>query len=116
MSAKDRDEAAVLPNEESLEGIPTKIMCIESILNKAAIEPYLVDGQVEGLKITDLDKIPMAKTFGLNEGDIIRQVNGHRLISKQQAFQVFKKARSQASMDLELLSDGQTRELSFNLQ
>jgi type II secretion system protein C len=106
----------VLPTEESLGDNPIKIVLIETILKKAAIEPYVVDGQVEGLKITDLDEIPMAKAFGLKEGDVIQRVNGHRLINKQQAYQVFKKARSEVSMDLELLSDGQTSELSFNLQ
>jgi type II secretion system protein C len=112
----DRAANPVLPAEEFFEGPPTKLMHIESILNKAAIEPYLIDGQVEGLRITDLDKVPMAKIFGLKEGDVIRQVNGHRLISKQQAFQVFKKARSEAAMNLELMSNGKTRQLSFNLQ
>ena len=112
----DRGANPVLPTVESFEENPTKIVLIETILNKAAIEPYLVDGQVEGLRITDLDEIPMAKAFGLKEGDVICRVNGHRLINKQQAFQVFKKARSEAAMDLELLSDGRTREMSFNLQ
>jgi len=106
----------VLPAEQSVEEFSTKIAHLESILNEAAIEPYLVDGRVEGLRITDLDKIPMEKAFGLKDGDIIRHVNGHRLTSKQQAFQVFKKARSEDAISLDLLSDGETRELSFTLQ
>ncbi|MHC4725910.1 MAG: type II secretion system protein N [Planctomycetota bacterium] len=105
-----------LPVQQPAEEIPTKIVHIESMLNEAAIEPFLVDGLVEGLRISDLDKIPMAKAFGLKDGDIIRHVNGHRLTSKQQAFQVFKKAKSEAVLSLDLLSDGETRELSFNLQ
>ena len=112
----DRGVNPVLPTEDSPGENPTKIVLIETILNKAAIEPYVVEGQVEGLRITDLDEIPIAKAFGLKEGDVICRVNGHRLINKQQAFQVFKKARSEAAMDLELLSEGQTKELSFNLQ
>ena len=105
----------VLPGKQSFDETPTKIAHLETILTKAAIEPYLVDDQVEGLRITNLDTIPMANAFGLKEGDIIRQVNGHRLTSKQKAFQVFKKARSGATMSLELLSDGETKELSFTL-
>ena len=106
----------VLPVEQSFDETPTKITHLETILNKAAIEPYIVDGQVEGLRITNLETIPMAEVFGLKEGDIIRQVNGNRLTSKQKAFQVFKKARSEATMSLELLSGGETKELSFNLR
>jgi type II secretion system protein C len=107
---------AAFPDNQPDERLSTKILLIESILNEAAIEPYLVDGQVEGLRISDLDKIPMATSLGLKDGDIICRVNGHRLTGKQQAFQVFKKARSEAAMNLELLDNGQTRELSFTLQ
>ena len=105
----------VLPVKESFDESPTKITHLEMILNKAAIEPYHVDDQVEGLRITNLETIPMAKAFGLKEGDILRRVNGHRLVSKQQAFQVFKKARSQTTMSLELLSGDESKELSFTL-
>jgi len=105
----------VLPVKQSLNETPTKIAHLEAILTKAAIEPYLVDGRVEGLRINDLENIPMAKAFGLKEGDIIRRVNGHQLISKQKAFQVFQKAKSQTTMSLELLSGGEIKELSFTL-
>jgi len=116
ISETGKVESPVLPVEQSLTETPTKIAHLEVILNEAAIEPYLVDGRVEGLRITDLDKIPAAKGFGLKDGDIIRRVNGHRLTGKQKAFQVFKKAKSEATISLELLSNGETRELSFNLQ
>ena len=105
----------VLPVKQSFDETPVKMSHLETILTKATIEPYLVDGQVEGLKINNLEKIPLAKVLGLKNGDIISQVNGHRLTSKQKAFQVFKKARSGATMSLELLSDGETKELSLTL-
>ena len=105
----------VLPVKQSLDETPTKRSHLETILTKATIEPYLVDDLVEGLRITNLETMPVAKAFGLKEGDIIRQVNGHRLTSKQKAFQVFKKARSEATMSLELLRDGETKELSLTL-
>jgi len=69
-----------------------------------------------GQNVADLENIPMAKALGLKNGDIIRVVNGHRLTSKQKALQVFKKARSQETMSVELLRDGETKELSFDLQ
>lgn len=116
ISGTSKSASPVLPVKQSLDETPTKITHLETILTKATIEPYLVNDQVEGLRITNLETIPMAKAFGLKEGDIIRQVNGHRLVSKQQAFQVVKKAKSQTIMSLELLSGGETRELSFTLR
>ena len=104
------------PVKQPLDETLSKMSDLETILTKASIEPYLVNDQVEGLRISDLNELPMAKTFGLKEGDIVRRVNGQQLTSKQKAFQVFKKARSEATMNLELISDGQTREMSFTLR
>jgi type II secretion system protein C len=115
ISETSKSASPVLPVKQSIDETQTKITHLEMILTKATIEPYLIDDQVEGLRITNLDTIPMAKAFGLKEGDIIRRVNGQRLTSKQKAFQVFKKARSEATMNLELLSDGETKELSLTL-
>lgn len=94
----------------------TQISYVEAILTKAVIEPYTVNGQIEGLRITGLENIPMAKILGLKDGDVIRVVNGHQLTSKQKALQVFKKARSQATMSIEILRGDETKELSFDLR
>ncbi|MDT8302642.1 MAG: type II secretion system protein N [Sedimentisphaerales bacterium] len=105
----------VISVKQSFDENPTKVSHLEMILSNATIEPYIVDGQIEGLKINNLEKIPLAKVIGLKDGDIISHINGQRLTSKQKAFQVFKKARSEATMSLELLSDGETKELSLTL-
>lgn len=96
--------------------IPTKIKHVETILRKAVIEPYTANGQMEGLKIGGLENIKLAKDLGLKNGDIIRTVNGHRLTSKQKAYQVLKKARSQPTINLELLRGDETKRLSFVLR
>ncbi|MBN2139107.1 MAG: PDZ domain-containing protein [Sedimentisphaerales bacterium] len=94
----------------------SRIGYIEEILSKAAIEPYVVNDRVEGLKITGLEEIPMAETIGLKNGDIVRSVNGQNLTSLQKAFQVFQKARSQPSLNMQLSRGDQTKEISFDLK
>jgi hypothetical protein len=39
----------------------------------------------------------------IREGDVIHCINGHLLINKQQAWQVLKKAKSQGTIDVEVL-------------
>ena len=92
----------------------TKIRYVAAVLNNATIEPYSVDGQVEGLQITGLENIN-TKDFGLKNRDVIRSVNGHRLTSKQKAYQVFKKAKSRPAIDIEMLRDNNTKKLSFSM-
>jgi len=88
---------------------------VAEVFRKATIEPYVKNNRTEGLRITGLDKIPMAEMFGLRNGDVIQRVNGQQLTSKQKAFQVLMKARTQSKMDIQLLRNGKSKDLSFGL-
>lgn len=104
------------PAIQALTMIRTKAKCVETILRKAVIEPYQINGQTEGLRITGLDKILLARDLLLKSGDIIRAVNGHPLNSKRRAYEIFKKARKLPTMKIELLRDGKTETLLYYLR
>ncbi len=105
-----------LPREKTDTDIRTKNEQVDEVLTKAVIEPYVVNGQTEGLRITGLENIKTAKRFGLKNGDVIRTVNGHLLTSKQKAYQIFKKARSQETITFEFLRGDTPKKLSFDLR
>jgi len=86
------------------------------LLPKATVEPHSVAGEVEGLRVTDLDNIGGAQDLGLRDGDVIRAINGHRLDSKQKAFQIAMKARSQATLSVELMRDNKIKTFSLPLR
>jgi len=115
--SKDATKAAETnPSDKSQTTVEVKLRDIEIMLTEAVIEPYAIDGQVEGLRLTGLENIKGAKDLGLKNGDVIRTVNGHRLTGKQKAYQIFKKAMSQAATNIELLRDNETKTLSFSLR
>lgn len=101
--------------QEPSPAIQKKPGYVEAILNKVVIEPYTLDNQTEGLKITGLENMKAMQGLGLKNGDIIRMVNGHQLTSKQKAYQILKKAKSQSDINLELSRDGKTKKLSIGL-
>jgi len=103
------------PDKRNSVDFQTKIGRVRAMLQEAVVEPYIANGRVEGLMITGLEDIQGAEDFGLRDGDILRAVNGHRLTSKQKAYQILKKARSQAVIDLELLRGGEIKRLSYAL-
>jgi general secretion pathway protein C len=94
----------------------TGIGRVEAILKQAVIRPHTVNGQVEGLRLSGLENIPAAAALGLRNGDVVRSVNGHTLTSKQRAFQVLMKAKSQPTISLELSRGEKTKKLSFDLR
>ena len=88
----------------------------EALLSDAVIKPHSVKGWGEGLQITDLENINIAENLDLKNGDVILSVNGHQLTSKQKAFQVFKKAKTQpGTPDIRFWRDGEIKKLSFSM-
>ncbi len=88
---------------------------VEDLFRTATIEPYIKDGHVQGLRISGLEQGPLAAAVGLRNGDIVQTVNGQSLDSKQKAFQVLQKARTQPAISIQLLRNGKARDLSFDL-
>lgn len=102
--------------QHELTKVRTKIKYVETILKKAVIEPYYINGQIEGLKLGGLNKISQAKALFLKNGDIILAVNGQTLSSKKEAYGIFKKARKEPIMIVDLLQDGEAKKLLFDFQ
>ena len=94
---------------------PSRAGSVADLFHRVTVEPYVSNNRTEGLKITGLENFPMAQTLGLQNGDIVQSVNGQQLTSKQKAFQVLMKARTQSKINFQLLRDGKSKNLSFNL-
>lgn len=89
---------------------------IEDFFNTARIEPYMVDGKIQGLRLKELDKIKNSHLIGLRNGDVIQIINGQELTSKQKAFQVLKKAMTQPHLNIEFIRDKKQKTLSFPMR
>jgi len=89
---------------------------MEAILKKVEVVPYLEDGQEKGVRITGLEDFSMARYIGFENGDIIQSINGNTLTNRRKAFQILRKARSQSSIEIQLLRDQQEKKLSFGIK
>ncbi len=101
---------------QELAKIRTQRKCVERILRKAVIEPYYLNGQVEGLQVTGLDEKTEAEAVFLKNGDIILAVNGQILNSKKEAYEIFIKARKEPIMIIDLLQKGQNKKYLLDFQ
>lgn len=86
---------------------------IENLLETVEIKPYVMDNKPDGLQLNKLERNNLARLVGLKNGDVIRLVNGQKLSSKQKAFQVFKKARTQPKLEIEIIRDNKSNILVF---
>jgi general secretion pathway protein C len=95
----------------------SRLGSIEGVLKTVKLEPYVVEGKTEGMKITGLsdDVASMAALVNLQNGDVIQNVNGQQLNSQQKTFQVLQKARSQPSLSLQILRGDTVIPLNYSL-
>lgn len=108
-----KEEKPVQPeNNAPIETTAGKLVVL---LKKANIEEYSVDKETTGLKVTGLENIPFARRIGLKNGDVVTAINGQRLTGKLKAYQVFKKAKSQPKLTVELLRNDTPKKLVFDL-
>jgi type II secretion system protein C len=95
--------------------LSTQARYVEEVFHNITIEPYVKNSQTQGLKVSGLEKVPLAEMFGFRNGDIIQTINGQQLTSKQKAFQVLMKAKTQPRLDIQLLRNGKNKSLSFEI-
>ncbi|MCK5272730.1 MAG: hypothetical protein KAJ52_09125, partial [Sedimentisphaerales bacterium] len=112
-SRKASSSKPVAVIKKSLSKVRLRNEIVEDFLNTARIEPYMVDGKIQGLRLKELDKMKNNHFPGLRNGDVIQVINGQKLTSKQKAFQVFKKAMTQPHLDIEFIRDKKQKTLSF---
>ena len=110
-----RPTADYRPDGQAARPSSPKLGYVEDIFRKATIELHQKEGQTTGLKITGLENTPLSGMFGLRNGDVVQTVNGQDLTSKQKAFQVLQKARTQSQIRIQLLRNDQVKQLAFDL-
>ncbi|MBW7991190.1 MAG: hypothetical protein FVQ84_14400 [Planctomycetes bacterium] len=89
---------------------------MEAIIKAVEVAPYLEDGQEKGVRITGLEGLSMARFVGFENGDVIQNINGSTVTNRRKAFQILRKARSQSSIDIQLLRGQQEKKLSFGIK
>ena len=89
---------------------------MEAILKTVEVAPYLEDGQEKGVRITGLENLSMARYVGFENGDVIQNINGSTVTNRRKAFQILRKARSQSSINIQLLRGQQEKKLSFGIK
>ncbi|MBN1844926.1 MAG: hypothetical protein JW810_04525 [Sedimentisphaerales bacterium] len=89
---------------------------LEDFLTQVEISPHQQNNEVVGLEIRHLENVPAIQWLGLQEGDVIHRVNGQVLTSKQKAFQVFRKVRTQPQVLIELLRNDRLETLAIPLR
>jgi type II secretion system protein C len=84
------------------------------VLSEAKAVPNLENGELNGFKLTRIKSGSIYEKSGLQNNDIIREINGVSLVDTAQAIKLLNSLRNESQVDIILTRGGST--LTFNLQ
>jgi general secretion pathway protein C len=77
------------PQKEVLPDIMEVVNAVNDVLRCARISPHFSEGRLRGIRLTDIYPGSIYERIGLEPGDIIKIVNGHRVNSVQGILQIY---------------------------
>ncbi|MHB1950556.1 MAG: type II secretion system protein N [Acidiferrobacteraceae bacterium] len=82
------------------------------LLHQALMVPY----EAGGFLIRSIVPGSLYQQLGLKPGDVIRSVNGQPIDSLAQAMQIYQRLPASGEIDLQILRNGQPKELHYRIQ
>jgi general secretion pathway protein C len=83
---------------------------------QARIVPAFKDGQSEGFKLFSIRPDSIYTKIGVQNGDVIKQINGYDLNSPEKALEIYSKLKEASRIDIVIDRNGSTMHKSYTIQ
>jgi general secretion pathway protein C len=91
-----------------------KLRDLKTIMSQAAVRPYFEAGTQEGLIVSDIKPDSLYQKLGLQNGDIIIDVNSKRMQSVDDILQIVNIMQSGGSIALSLKRNGKAETINYS--
>ncbi len=88
---------------------------VSGIMKDARIKPYFAIGKAAGIKIDRIREGSVISEMGLEEGDILKGVNGFGLMTPARLFDAYRKYRNKSLIQLQLIRNEEPVTLTYNI-
>lgn len=89
---------------------------LNDIAMQARIVPAFKDGQAHGFKLFSIRPDSIYSKIGVQNGDVIRRINGYDLNSPEKALEVYAKLKEAGRIELELERNGSTVRKTYTIR
>ncbi len=87
-----------------------------ALMRSARIVPHEVDGKVVGVKLYGIRRNSLLGQLGLQNGDLMRTINGYDMTSPDRALEAYSKLRSADTLTVALQRRGANVNVSYRIQ
>lgn len=89
---------------------------IGQAMTDARLLPSMKDGKVEGFRLSEVKPSGIFGMIGLKNGDVLQRLNDFAIDSPEKAMQSFMSLKGQSHLKLDLVRDGQTATLNYDIR
>jgi len=116
MAAPARPAVQRMQRRVNRNHLQSQIRDFPKLLSQARVVPHFLDGKADGFVISDIVPGSLYGQVGLQNGDIIRKVNGQQVTSAEQAMAMYQALQNAPSIDVELLRAGQVQRVHYDIR
>ena len=89
---------------------------VNEVMTQIAISPYMVNGQMQGLRLIRVPNESIVFELGGRSGDIIKRVNGHELNQVDQMYKLWENIKDDFSITVDLERKNQMFSYNFEIR
>lgn len=89
---------------------------LNSLAMQARIVPAFKDGQAQGFKLFSIRPDSLYSKIGVQNGDVIRRINGFEMNSPEKALEVYAKLKESSRIEIELERNGSPVKKTYNIR
>jgi len=102
--------------EISREDVERQLSNLSALATQARVVPSFKDGKANGFKIFSIRPGSLYQKLGLQNGDVIRKINGYAIDSPEKALEIYAKLRESTRIEVELERRGQVQTKTVNVR
>jgi general secretion pathway protein C len=89
---------------------------LNDVAMQARIVPAFKDGAATGFKLFSIRPDSIYSKIGIQNGDVIRRINGYDLNSPEKALEIYSKLKESSRIDIEVERNGSTVRKTYKVQ
>ncbi len=109
----------IIVNEDSVrikrDYLNSYVNDIEKVWKDIAIDDINKNGKIEGFKISKVNKNSVFGKLGLVQNDVIKSINGKRITSYSDAFEIYNEINKLEYLSIEVLRNNEIVELNYEV-
>lgn len=89
---------------------------MNQLMTQIRVVPNFADGQPDGFKVFAIRPGSLFSKIGLQNGDVLKRVNGIELQGPEQAFQAYQALKDESSIQIDLVRRNENRTFSYEIR